>query len=188
MLVLGHSHGQYLQLPPEVLRFCTWQRRRAWAVGTDQLLARRRGDDADSSVALGRAAFWQGCGFVNPTVLCKRTRRCGSRPHSTELRLPLLDAGCGMPTTHSAHKKSPLRGRRLLQPAVSSHSLVSSIASPVDRVGPDSSHGHYLCIMLTKRASGSSGQAPTNPPYKAYIYSATPDDGLVSRHNVLKRR
>lgn len=131
VLILGLSHGQYLQLPPEVLRSCTW------AAGTDQPLPRRRGDDADSSVALGRAAFWQGCGFVNPTVLCKRTRRCGSRPQSCAC--PCSTQG-GMPTTHSAQKKSPLRGRRLLQPAVSSHSLVSSIASHVDRV-PVSSHG-----------------------------------------------
>lgn len=166
--------------PAEVLRSCTWQRRRAWAVGTDQLLPRRRGDDADSSVALGRAAVWQGCGFVNSTVLCKRTRRCGSRPqlHRAAPALARRRVGCPPPTVHTEN-------HRFEGAACCSQLSAPTHLSPpfVDRVQSLLLTGTtYLCIMLTKRASGPSGQAPASTLYKARIYLAAFDDGL--RHNV----
>lgn len=176
-MILNLSHGQYLQLPPRSSGPAPGS---GGEPGQWALTSFCPGDDADSSVALGRAAVWQGCGFVNSTVLCKRTRRCGSRPqlHRAAPALARRRVGCPPPTVHTEN-------HRFEGAACCSQLSAPTHLSPpfVDRVQSLLLTGTtYLCIMLTKRASGPSGQAPASTLYKARIYLAAFDDGL--RHNV----
>lgn len=110
VLILGLSHGQYLQLPPEVLRSCTWQPGDAATTRTpaSHWAGLHSGRDATLSTPLCCASGLAGAGLVHRAAPALARRRVGCPPPTVHRKSHRFeDAACCSQLSAPTHLSPP---------------------------------------------------------------------------------